>query len=57
MSFVMAAIGFVLIIFSFFNIKSPSYQSYTEAAFGLLVGSIISGAIAKRKSKQADKGT
>lgn len=53
LSFVFAAVGFILIIFSFLNIHSPTYQNYTEAAFALLVASIISGAIAKRRSKQA----
>jgi len=52
LSFVLAAIGFVLIILSFVNINSSSYQYYTEIAFALLVSSIISGAIAKRKAKQ-----
>ncbi|HJU14307.1 MAG TPA: hypothetical protein VJ792_07625, partial [Candidatus Nitrosotalea sp.] len=52
LSFVLAAIGFVLIIFSFLNIQSPSYQYFTEIAFGLLVASIVSGAVAKRRAKQ-----
>ncbi len=49
----LAAIGFVLIVFSFINIKSESYQYLTEIAFALLIASIASGTIAKRKSKQA----
>jgi amino acid permease len=57
LSFVLAAIGFVLIILSFINIKSENYQYYTEIAFALLIASIISGAIAKRRSKQAKTGT
>ncbi|MGI0046245.1 MAG: hypothetical protein ACREBB_03530 [Nitrosotalea sp.] len=52
LSFVLAAIGFALIILSFINIKSPSYQYFTEIAFALLVASIVSGAIAKRRAKQ-----
>ena len=52
-SFVFAAIGFVLIVFSFFNLKTPYYSSLTDGAFALLVVSIITGAIAKRKSKKA----
>jgi len=52
-SFVLAAIGFVLIILSFMDIHSPNYAYFTEMAFALLVASIISGAIAKRKAKQA----
>jgi len=52
LSFVLAAIGFVLIIFSFLNMKSSSYSYYTEIAFALLIASIISGAIAKRKARQ-----
>lgn len=57
LSFVLAAIGFILIILSFMNIKSSNYQYYTETAFALLVASIISGAIAKRKAKQAKPET
>ena len=57
LSFVLAAIGFVLIILSFINIKSENYQYYTEIAFALLIASIISGAIAKRRSKQVKTGT
>lgn len=53
LSFVLAAIGFILIVLSFMNIKSISYQYYTAIAFALLIASIISGAIAKRKAKQA----
>lgn len=56
LSFVLAAIGFVLIILSFIDIKSVNYQYYTEVAFVLLIASIISGAIAKRRSKQAKIG-
>ncbi len=56
LSFVLAAIGFVLIILSFMNIKSVTYQYYTEIAFALLIASIISGAIAKRRSKQVKTG-
>ena len=55
LSFILAAVGFVLIGFSYLNLKSPSYQYYTDAAFGLLIASIASGAIAKRRSKQAEK--
>lgn len=51
MSFVLAAIGFVLIIFSFLNIQSASYQYFTEMAFGLLIASIVTGAIAKKRAK------
>ena len=57
LSFVLAAIGFVLIILSFINIKSENYQYYTEIAFAILIASIISGVIAKRRSKQAKTGT
>lgn len=56
LSFVFAAIGFVLIILSFINIKSVTYQYYTEAAFALLIASIVCGAIAKRRSKQVKTG-
>jgi len=56
LSFVLAAIGFVLIILSFIEIKSVNYQYYTEIAFALLIASIISGAIAKRRSKQMKSG-
>lgn len=56
LSFVLAAIGFVFIIVSFMDIKSVNYQYYTEIAFVLLVVSIISGAIAKRRSKQMKTG-
>jgi amino acid permease len=56
LSFVLAAIGFILIILSFINIKSANYQYYTEIAFVLLIASIISGAIAKRRSKQVKAG-
>jgi len=54
LSFALAAVGFILIILSFINIKSANYQYFTEVAFALLVASITSGAIAKRRSKQAN---
>jgi hypothetical protein len=56
LSFGLAAAGFVLIILSFIDIKSVNYQYYTEIAFALLIASIISGAIAKRRSKQVKTG-
>jgi hypothetical protein len=56
LSFVLAAIGFILIILSFINIKSANYQYYTEIAFALLIASIVCGAIAKRRSKQVKTG-
>ncbi|MDE1861837.1 MAG: hypothetical protein KGI33_02875 [Thaumarchaeota archaeon] len=52
-SFVFAAIGFIIIIFSFFNLSNPHYSSLTYAAFALLLASIATGALAKRKSKKA----
>ncbi|MGH2611662.1 MAG: hypothetical protein ACRDFB_01275 [Rhabdochlamydiaceae bacterium] len=56
LSFVLAAVGFALIILSFMNIKGANYQYYTEIAFALLIASIISGSIAKRRSKQMKTG-
>ena len=55
LSFVLAAIGFTLVILSFIDIKSVNYQYYTEMAFALLIASIVSGAVAKRRSKQMKK--
>ena len=52
-SFVLAAIGFIFIVISFMNIKSVNYQYYTWIAFMLLIGSIVTRAVAKRRMKQS----
>jgi uncharacterized membrane protein len=51
-SFVLAAVGFIFIIVSFMNIKSTNYQYYTWIAFMLLIGSIVTRSISKRRMKQ-----
>ena len=52
-SFILAAVGFFFIIISFLNIKSTNYQYYTWIAFMLLIGSIVTRSIAKRRMKQS----
>ena len=56
LSFVLAAIGVIFIIFSLIDIKSTNYQSYTEVALMFLIASVVTRWIVKQRMKQSKPG-
>jgi len=53
LSFVLAAVGVIFIIFSLIDIKSANYQYYTGVAFMFLIASVVARWVEKRRMRQS----